>query len=106
MTVNELMKKTDSDFAAWMTSVPHNELDHMAYAFTNFSFQTTPTLDEYMLYAKRTGILKATLSAPPEVETIREDTVPCSCGHHVSKSLVMSASFGTSCPECYDRMSE
>ena len=31
--------------------------------------------------------------------------VKCSCGHAVPASLVMSASTGTSCPDCYDRMS-
>jgi hypothetical protein len=36
---------------------------------------------------------------------VEQDMVLCSCGHHVSHALVMHASFGTSCPECYDRMS-
>ena len=30
----------------------------------------------------------------------------CSCGHTVPVALVMSASMGSSCPDCYDRMSE
>lgn len=30
----------------------------------------------------------------------------CDCGHTVEKSLAMIASLGTSCPDCYDRMSE
>lgn len=34
------------------------------------------------------------------------ELVKCACGHAVSKSSVMSASMGSSCPECYDRMSE
>jgi len=33
------------------------------------------------------------------------DSVRCDCGHTVSRSHVMSASLGTSCPDCYDRMS-
>ena len=32
--------------------------------------------------------------------------VKCSCGHIVPKSSVMSASMGSSCPDCYDRMSD
>ena len=32
--------------------------------------------------------------------------IKCDCGHTVEKSLVMNANFGTSCPDCYDRMSE
>jgi len=30
----------------------------------------------------------------------------CSCGHTIAENLVMSASMGTSCPDCYDRMSD
>jgi len=29
----------------------------------------------------------------------------CDCGHTVAKSSVMSASLGTSCPDCYDNLS-
>jgi len=29
----------------------------------------------------------------------------CSCGHKIPDTLVMSASMGTSCPDCYDAMS-
>ena len=29
----------------------------------------------------------------------------CACGHTVPASQVMSASLGSSCPDCYDRMS-
>ena len=32
--------------------------------------------------------------------------IRCDCGHTVASNLVMSASTGTSCPDCYDRMSE
>lgn len=30
----------------------------------------------------------------------------CSCGHTIPDILVMNASLGTSCPDCYDRMSD
>lgn len=40
------------------------------------------------------------------IRTIQQPTlVKCSCGHSVPKSQVMSASLGSSCPDCYDRMS-
>ena len=39
-----------------------------------------------------------------EVET-KEETILCTCGHEVKKTLVMSTSTGSSCPDCYDRMS-
>jgi len=32
--------------------------------------------------------------------------ISCDCGHKISQNLVMSASLGTSCPDCYDRMSD
>ncbi|MBK8188913.1 MAG: hypothetical protein IPK79_00500 [Vampirovibrionales bacterium] len=32
--------------------------------------------------------------------------VRCSCGHSVPAAQVMNASLGTSCPDCYDRMSD
>ena len=32
--------------------------------------------------------------------------VRCDCGHSVPSVQVMSTSQGTSCPDCYDRMSE
>jgi len=31
--------------------------------------------------------------------------VACDCGHTVPRAQVMSASQGSSCPDCYDRMS-
>lgn len=36
----------------------------------------------------------------------RPETVRCDCGHTVARNMVMSASLGTSCPDCYDRMSD
>jgi len=40
----------------------------------------------------------------PVVEKTVE-MVKCSCGHTVSKISVMHASLGTSCPDCYDKLS-
>lgn len=34
------------------------------------------------------------------------EMVKCSCGHTVPKGSVMMASRGTSCPDCYDKMSD
>lgn len=36
----------------------------------------------------------------------KTEMVKCSCGHSVPRGSVMSASMGSSCPDCYDRMSE
>jgi hypothetical protein len=43
---------------------------------------------------------------PAPVVATRVELVHCSCGHNVPRAQVMSASMGTSCPHCYDRMSE
>lgn len=34
------------------------------------------------------------------------EMVKCSCGHVIPKNLVMSSTHGTTCSECYDRMSD
>ena len=34
------------------------------------------------------------------------EVVRCACGHIAARSVVMSTSRGTSCPDCYDRMSD
>jgi len=39
-------------------------------------------------------------------EPVVVTTVRCACGHTVAASLVMSASRGSSCPDCYDRLSD
>jgi hypothetical protein len=46
------------------------------------------------------GMIRRKLTVKPE------EMVMCSCGHKIQKNLVMSASRGTSCPDCYDRMSD
>ena len=33
------------------------------------------------------------------------EMVECDCGHECGAAMVMSASMGTSCPDCYDTMS-
>lgn len=43
---------------------------------------------------------------PAPRAAVRVDLVRCSCGHSVPRVSVMSASVGTSCPDCYDRMSK
>ena len=38
--------------------------------------------------------------------TEHQTTVTCDCGHTVAANLVMTTANGTSCPNCYDKMSE
>ena len=46
------------------------------------------------------GVIGRKRNAPPV------KMVDCDCGHSVPEGQRMSASFGTSCPDCYDRMSD
>jgi hypothetical protein len=39
-------------------------------------------------------------------QRVAVEMVQCDCGHSVAKHLVMRASCGTACADCYDRMSE
>ena len=32
--------------------------------------------------------------------------VKCSCGHTIPEELVMTASLGSACPDCFDKMSD
>ncbi len=34
------------------------------------------------------------------------EMVACDCGHECGAAMVMSASLGTSCPDCYDTLSD
>jgi hypothetical protein len=45
-------------------------------------------------------------NATPAATATADKRVMCSCGHEVEENLVMSASLGTSCCDCYDRMSD
>lgn len=47
------------------------------------------------------ALAAARRAAQPPVEMRK-----CSCGHTVPARSVMSASRGSSCPDCYDRMSD
>jgi hypothetical protein len=44
----------------------------------------------------------------PKAERIRvlPEMVECDCGHECGAAMVMSASMGTACPDCYDMMSD
>ena len=41
----------------------------------------------------------------PVLKFVEVEMVKCRCGHTIPRSMVMAASMGSSCPDCYDRMS-
>jgi len=61
-------------------------------------WESVPDMIRDMEAAKR--LVKASEAAQAAIPMVK-----CSCGHTIPKSQVMSASRGTSCPDCYDRMS-
>lgn len=48
------------------------------------------------------------VASPPRQHAgaLEVELVKCDCGHSVPRGVVMNASMGTSCPACYDRMSD
>lgn len=42
---------------------------------------------------------------PVSVARVEVETVRCDCGHSTPIGTVMNASMGTTCADCYDRMS-
>jgi hypothetical protein len=47
----------------------------------------------------------ARMKPAPRAPRPEPTLIKCSCGHTVPASQVMTASMGTSCPNCYDEMS-
>ncbi len=52
------------------------------------------------------GLMDGVLTFTQEDVDRVAEMVRCNCGHTVARNLVMSASRGSSCPDCYDRMSD
>lgn len=99
---------TNETFAVAITdAVAHNEksedviLDAIA---RGQQVKTKPSPNHY--YDHSYGMIRlidwqaASGSATPQVRMVR-----CSCGHSVPSHLVMNASLGTACQNCYDRLS-
>ena len=45
-------------------------------------------------------------TADSEPIRVLPEMVECDCGHECGAAMVMSASLGTSCPDCYDTLSD
>ena len=62
------------------------------------SWQVSPVLG--LLKADRAELRRSIASSRVA------DMVECDCGHECGAAMVMSASMGTSCPDCYDTLSD
>lgn len=68
---------------------------------------TVDEVDAWELFRDAYKTMMAEIkSARLKPTPIPVEMVRCSCGHTISKNLVMTTSMGSSCPRCYDRMSE
>ena len=65
-----------------------------------------PKFDQAEAYAVEKS--KQTAHANIDAAPIRvlPEMVECDCGHECGAAMVMSASMGTACPDCYDMMSD
>jgi len=95
--------------SGWGTQVP----DDIAQALSNGTAAEHPNSGDVIEFGsediERVRVLireaKAQREAKREVQRQNNPLTRCDCGHTVPRNLVMSASLGTSCPDCYDRMS-
>lgn len=53
----------------------------------------------------RDGEVAERIAAARRANQKSVELVKCSCGHTIPRTSIMSASLGSSCPDCYDRMS-
>lgn len=82
--------------ATKFNNIATNDVIDMLMAGEQVKWQKSPNY----YYDHSYGIIRKKRTRKP-VEMYR-----CDCGHSVPRSLVMSASAGSSCPDCYDRMSD
>lgn len=98
-TTAAIVPQTDVEIVERGCALRYAEYDRPTWRQT----MTRPQRVGHLLAACRlSGIdseRKPQAAAPVEM-------VKCNCGHSVPRVQVMNASTGTSCPDCYDRMSE
>ena len=104
-TVNELLDWTEAE----ISELPEATINNMSYGITYFEFYPgvtdyTPERQERLEQLRRRLKVVEATKAKPKPRPVK--MVECDCGCTVPASVVMSTSTGTSCPECYDRMSE
>ena len=101
-TINEILYFSDEQ----IDNLGDDEILKLSYAIKYFDFygmtiteRTIQTMDK--LRNRLKGLNE------PKINKLYEplDYVMCDCGHEVLQSLKMCASLGTSCPDCYDKMS-
>jgi len=92
---------------AGVAALSDAECDGYAVHYGQFSWPEYPeeVVIRMDLAKRRLRGIEAERAARPKAPRQPAPLVRCDCGHDVERGQVMVASLGTSCPECYDRMS-
>ncbi len=98
-TISELLGMTTEERAA----ISDETILDMGYGIQYYDTQNS---QEFALMRELNARLKAIKAAAPTPQPRPQSAmVACDCGHSVPATQRMNASMGTSCPDCYDRMS-
>jgi len=100
-SINELFTFTDEE----ISSISDEKIQSISYGIKYFNFYGDFTPRKGQILALLSDRLK-NIESKKEVlnESKEKKVVLCDCGHEVEKVLVMSASFGSCCADCYDDM--
>ncbi len=108
MTINDLIANVTAEIMTVNQAIDIIEREKMTYAIEYFSPQDAtehaywPMLAEWQ---RRQDIKRQNAAKLPAAPQPEPEMKKCACGHTIPRDLVMSASMGSSCPRCYDRMS-
>jgi len=78
-------------------STPEQIIDALLKGQVCYTGDTSPNY----YYDHGLAKIRAVMDRAPKPQLVK-----CSCGHSVPRNQVMSASLGSACPNCYDRMSD
>lgn len=98
--VDETVAEAALDQASKFLNIDRAELEKMLTNGRGAGAKTGKRSSNYE-YDHGMEMIRSTNRTAPKIELVK-----CSCGHSIPRVSVMSASMGTSCPDCYDRMSE
>jgi hypothetical protein len=98
--VDDATANTALDQAAAFEKIDRTELEKLLNDGRGAAAKTGKQSPNYY-YDHGMEMIRSTNRTAPKI-----DLVKCSCGHSVPRGSVMSASMGSSCPDCYDRMSD
>lgn len=100
-TVDETTANDALDRATAFLKYPsRNDLEKLLNDGRGLAAKTGKQSPNYY-YDHGMEMIRSTNRIAPKIEMVK-----CSCGCTIPKNLVMCASVGTSCPDCYDRMSD